>query len=1128
MADNYNILIAKLDEFIRKYYKNQLIRGGIYTLALVSAFFILVNLLEYYAHFGIAARTVLFYSFLLINLAVIVKFVAIPLSKLYKIGKLISHTQAAEIIGKHFPEVNDKLLNILQLKELSGNNPQNTLLIQASINQKIVLLKPIPFTTAIDLKKNRKHLKYAAIPALFILLILFTAPSLITDPTTRLLKHGTYYEKMPPFRFTVTNKKLEALQQEDFQLNVKLTGDEIPENVFISLNGIQYQLNRENTVLFHYTFKNLQKDVPFKLMADGYESTDYMLKVMPKPIILNFDVSLNYPAYINKKDEEVQNTGDLVVPAGTKITWRFNTKDTKILKFKLNNKSYPLTPVSFSRFMFSNMAFDNKNYTIVTSNEFLTNKDSLSYSINVIPDAYPVIKVEEFKDSVYESQHYFKGMIRDDYGFSALTFNFRHILAADSANDNSNKKFLSKTLQINGGITQQQFFHYFDLSQLDVSPGDEVEYYFEVWDNDGVNGSKSTRSQKMVFRVPTLKEIRENTEKSNKQLEKDMEQSIKDAKSLQKQIDELDKKLVEKKTLSWQEKKQLKDLLEKQKELQNKVENIQKQNFEKTVKENQFEKPSEELLKKQEELNKLMEQIMTPELKELLQKLQDMMDKMDKNKVNEMLEKMKLQSKDLEKEMDRNLEIFKQLEMEKKINDAIDKLKDLSKKQGELSKETENSKKDDNKDLQEKQDALNKEFEDVKKDLKDLQEKNKELEEPKNIENSEKEQQDIQQDMNSSSSNLSNKKNKKASQSQKSAAQKMEDLAQKMEQEQQQEESEQAEEDINTLRTILENLIEVSFDQEDLMTKLGVTKTTDPKYLKIGQGQMNIKDDLGMIEDSLFALSKRQPQISTIINREITDINQNVQKSIDALGSRQVGVAAAKQQYTMTSVNNLALLLAEALQQMQQQQNQKQQNNSSCKKPGKCKKPGSCSKPGNGKPSFNSMRKLQEQLNKQMEEMMKEGKNPNGKKQGQGQSMNEQLARMAAQQEAIRQQLQQMEEELKKEGQSGNKGDMDKLKKDMEQTESDLVNKLLSPETIKRQQDILTRLLESEKAEREREMDEKRESNEGKNLINSNPNNFLEYKRIKLKEIELLKTIPPSLKPFYKNKVNEYFYNFEN
>ena len=72
----------------------------------------------------------------------------------------------------------------------------------------------------------------------------------------------------------------------------------------------------------------------------------------------------------------------------------------------------------------------------------------------------------------------------------------------------------------------------------------------------------------------------------------------------------------------------------------------------------------------------------------------------------------------------------------------------------------------------------------------------------------------------------------------------------------------------------------------------------------------------------------------------------------------------------------------------------------------------------------------------------------------------------------------------------------------MEETEKDLVNKQLNNETMRRQQEILTKLLESEKAEREREQDEQRKSNEAKNQELSNPNQYSEYRKQKEKEIE--------------------------
>lgn len=1054
-------------------------------------------------------RSVMFYSFIVINAGILYFYFFNPLFKLFRIGKIISHEQAAQIIGRHFSDIKDKLLNTLQLKQLADSNPENASLIKASIDQRITQLNPIPFHIAINLKKNRKYLKYAGIPLLLLLFMIIAAPGLITDATNRLLHHGTYYEREAPFQFTIQNKSMEAVQQEDFILNVKMTGEEIPENVFIEINGNEYQLVKDNTVNFHYNFKNLQKNQTFQLFADDYYSKEYKISVIPKPMILNFDVSLTYPAYLGKQSESLINTGDLVIPEGTEIKWHFFTKDTKEMKLKFKDKSVNSETKSDNNFSYSSVFKNSQNYSIIPSNEFLANKDSLTYTISVIADAYPIIKVVEYSDSVNETQRYYKGMIKDDYGFLGLTFNYRKLNGEDSL---ITKRSEIKPVTINNSLTQQEFYFFYDFSDIATEPGDEFEYYFEVWDNDGVNGSKATRSEKLVYKLPSREELEDQTEESNKQIKNDLTESITEAKKLQKEIEKFSKDLIDKKTLTWQEKKQLQNILDLQKNLQDKVDLIQKENLKKTNLEEQYQTDNEEILKKQEELNKLFDELMTDELKELFKKIQDMLDKLDKNKVNDLLEKMKLSSKDLEKQLDRNLELFKQLEFEKQLNEIIEKLNKLSEKQKDLSEKTEKASSDKNDSLKAEQEGLNKEFKDVRNDIDSLQKKNQELEEPNNLDSTDTEENSIQQEMNNSSENLNNNKNKKASQSQKNASDQMKELADKMEQMQEDMLMENTGEDIDALRDILENLIKASFDQEDLISQLGETKSTDPKYNTIIQEQKDLKDDIQMIEDSLFALSKRQTQIESFVNQEISDINNNITNALANLSSRNTNSAKAKQQLAMTSINNLALMLSETLSAMQQQM--------ASQKSGNCSKPGSCKKPGSGSPSFKSMRQLQEQLNKAMEEL-KNGTSPgtDGQK-----SLSEQLAKLAAEQEAIRNQLQEMMEQLKEEG--SKTGDISDMMNKMEETETDLVNKILSGETMERQKEILTRLLESEKAEKERELDEKRESNEAKNEIYSNPEKFFEYNSIKLKEVELLKTIPPSLKSFYRNKVNEYFYNF--
>jgi len=1114
---NYQTLIDKLDAFIRKYYRNQLIRGLIYSFTACLLFFLGITALEYFGHFSISVRTGLFYGFILCTSYILAVYILRPLFHLYRLGKIISHEQAATIIGDHFTEIKDKLLNTLQLKKQSAESPEHLSLINASIDQRIAGLRPVPFTAAIDLGKNKKYIRFAAIPVLCFIVILFAAPSLLKEGTHRLIRHDTYFEKPAPFTFEILNKELKTVQQKDFDLHVRVNGTEIPEQLYITIGSSQFRLEKENNVTFNYTFKNVQNDQHFNLTADGYQSREYELKAVPNPLILNFDISLTYPAYLHKTFERLNNTGDLIVPAGTVARWNFNTRNTRALK--MNFQDTLLSPnEGNNNFSVTKTLLRNNQYSIVTANQFMRSNDSMLYSITVIPDLHPLIQVEQQVDSQAVTQIYFKGLAKDDYGFSRLNFNYHFIKTADSL-DRIQKSY-SENIQINHNSSQAQFFYFLDVSKLMVMPGDEFEYYFEVWDNDGVSGPKSTRSQTLIYKAPSLKEIAENAERNNKALKDDLSESIQKTKKIQKEVNEAARRMLEKKNLDFDDKKKIEDLLKQQKELEKQVREMQKNNEKNNAEQQEFKKFDPSIAEKHQQLQDLFNKVMTDDMKKMMEELEKLLSEFDKQKAQEMLEQMKLSNKDLEKELDRTLELFKALEVEQKMNEAIKNLDELSKEEEKLAEKS-NDPNTDSKDLKDQQESLNKKFDDIQKDLKDIEEKNKALEFPQDLENTDQQQEDIDKDMKDSEQQLGENKKSKASKSQKSAADKMKKMSQQMQQQQQQAEMEQEEEDMAALRYLLENLIQFSFDQEALMQELKTMDVNNPKYLKLSQQQRKLKDDSQILEDSLFALSKRVPQISSVVNKEIGLINDNIADAIDRLQDRMVPQARSDQQYVMASANNLALLLNDALDQMQQQQQQKP-GSSSCKKPGK----------GKPNPSAAQMKKMQEALNeqlKQAKEAMKQGRKPGEKPGGKegSQGMSEQLARMAAQQEAIRNELQKYDQEQNKDG--GNKlGDLGKIAKEMEETEKDIVNRRITEETLKRQQDILTRLLEAEKAERERDQEEKRQANENKTDQYRNPPQFEEYKRLKMQEVELLKTIPPSLNPFYKNLVNYYFQNIEN
>jgi len=347
-------------------------------------------------------------------------------------------------------------------------------------------------------------------------------------------------------------------------------------------------------------------------------------------------------------------------------------------------------------------------------------------------------------------------------------------------------------------------------------------------------------------------------------------------------------------------------------------------------------------------------------------------------------------------------------------------------------------------------------------------------------------------------------------------------------------------EDAEEVRQLLKNLVQLSFNQEELISDVNTIYIQDPKYQTIIARQNRIKDDFRNVEDSLRAMAKRQLKVASAITKNVAEVNSNVSRTLNGLldmnqsfyGNYKNTNASRSMQYSMTSLNNLALVLAESLDQMQNQMRQ----NSQKKKSGQCKNKGKsgsqCNNPGKGKPSAKSMKQMQQELNKQMEalkkQLDKQGNQKNGRHQiGQGQSVSEEFAKMAAQQEMIRRMMQEYGQELKQ-GDAGNSKlakEIDQMMKQMEQTETDLVNRTITQQTIKRQQQIMTRLLEHEKAEMQREKEERRESHEAGDLYSQPSAAELEKYNKQQKSMEdQLRTVPPTLSPYYREMVNDYFY----
>jgi signal transduction histidine kinase len=294
------------------------------------------------------------------------------------------------------------------------------------------------------------------------------------------------------------------------------------------------------------------------------------------------------------------------------------------------------------------------------------------------------------------------------------------------------------------------------------------------------------------------------------------------------------------------------------------------------------------------------------------------------------------------------------------------------------------------------------------------------------------------------------------------SAKEMQDLSEKMNTMMQNNKQKENEEDISQLKQILDNILTLSFKQEDLMKHFRKVIPSDPAYIASFNEQVKLVDDFSIIRDSLGTLAKRQPKINTPINEEIVEIEKDFKKIKSGFDSRNTFIVNNSQQLVMTSLNNLALFLSEILQNVQNSPKSQSPNNSPSSK--QCKNP----RKGQGS-SLSEMKSQQQSMKKQLQQMLNQMKQAGNSKQ-----LGKELSQMLSQQEKYEQML----NELIKNGNLSPEATqkLNEIKQLLDQNQKDIVNKRINPQTLNRQNDILTRLLEAENAEKQRGTEEKRES----------------------------------------------------
>ncbi|MGM0390604.1 MAG: hypothetical protein ACQEQB_02545 [Bacteroidota bacterium] len=1099
--EDFNFIQQKLSAFIRRFYINELLKGSILFFSIWLFYLILILLIEYFFWLAPSGRSVLFWVFIAVSAGLLFKFILVPLAKLFKLSTGISLAEASKMIGKHFPEVNDKLLNVLQLQ----NSSEKSDLLLASIAQKSRELKPIPFKFAVNFKSSLKYLKYAAFPVIIILAFLLTGnSSVFSDSYSRVVHYKTVYEPPAPFAFILNNDEFLVEEGKDLKLEVKTSGKVVPETMTIHYNGEMYYLKSSEANEFEYDFRGIKEDIDFYLSSNNVRSRNYKIEVLAVPKLLDFQMHLEYPNYLQKISETVKGTGNVNIPEGTKVSWELNTIATDRVTFFLEDSIIQFERKD-AKFGLTKPVFSNFDYQIKTSNFWVKDHEVLEYSISVIRDQFPQITVEHKLDSIDGESLYFFGKVSDDHAVSAVNM----VYYTGNEKDNAKKIAIS---------VENQVFNEFLSSfpgNIDLEKGKEYSIYFEVFDNDGIHGAKRSKSEVFSFREKSDNEIVEEQLQQQGESIENLTQSLDKMQLSEQELKELSQLQKQKEQLNYNDRKKLDSFLDRQKQQTEMMKNYSeklKQSLEDKVGTEESNKFKEELKDRLERNEKRLQ-----ENEALLEELQKYSEKISREELTEKLEKLSKQNSTEQKNLEQLLELTKRYYVQEKTQKLANDL-------FELAEEQESLKEQDSLNSDKNQKEVSKKFEKFQKQMEDLEKENENLKKPMDLVREEEEEQEIRDEQQQAEENLEQNKSEDAQKNQQKAAEKMKEMSKKMKASQMMGEGEQLNANIESMRQILSNLLVFSFEQEDLLLKFRDLRINDPGYAKELRKQQVLKEHFHHIDDSIFSLALNNPMITEKITAKLTDIEFNIDKSLERLAENQLPQGTASQQYVMTGTNELALMLSDVLSNMQEMANIQ---------------PGSG---GSGKGmQLPDIIQSQEEINEKMQQGLlpgegeepKEGEGIDSKGEGKngneekgsdklGEEMNGELYEIFKEQQILRQKL---EDKLKEHGlDKKNSG----LLREMEEIEQDVLEKGFNRETLERMNRIVHRLLQLESAVLEQEEEERRIS-----LTNQNSyENRAKDQIIKAKEYfnstEILNRQTLPLRPVYKEKVKRYFEGVEN
>jgi hypothetical protein len=1038
-----------------------------------------------------------------------------PILKAVGVLRSADDFELARIVGRAFPQIRDRLLNLLQLHQeiVAGKSLYSPELVDASFEDLANDISDLDFTIAIDTSPILRSAKLFGVCLFGAVLLAFSSPGQFADALFRILHYDNEFVSPPEFTLEVTPGDCEVIKGQTVPITVRVqTVHFLPEaahrhplELFWRLEGTQSfehsELRPDSAGVFGSFLQNIRGTTEYYATISNAVSKRFKLTVVDRPVFRSFQVRIEYPSY-TKLPPKAQDefAGDVTALAGTKITL-VGTASKELRGGSVvfgSGKPLPLA-VSNQKFTASFRLETETDYHIQISDaEGLCNADPIRYQLKIIPDEFPAVAILQPGRNIDLTGDSFLRLLiqaKDDFGISALRIGYRMV---HSRYEKPWEASRYAPLMLPSGTSAEIEVPYtWDLTPLHLVPEDVIEYFAEAFDNDVVRGPKTGKSQTFLIRLPSLDEVFAEADKAHETSLDDMKQTLEDAKQLKEKIESVQQDMKKNKEMDWQQQKKLEEMSKKYQELQKKLDNVQNKLNEMVQKMDQQQVLSKETMEKYMELQQLFEQMNSSELQQALKQMQQSMQNLNKEQLQQAMQKLTFSEDRFRQSIERTIELLKRLQIEQKLDEARKRAQEIEQAQKELSQETPKAANDEQKrnelakkqnDLAEKQRRLEQETADVQKRMEEFfaempSERMQQL-------NAQMQAQQPGQKMNQAGKQMQAGQMQQTQQTQQDVEQLLHEQSGQLQSIQQEMLQKQMQQTLNALRRATNDMLDLSKREETLKQQAQSAPTNSPQLRQNAQDQMRAMQDMQNVIRGLGELSKKSFAVTPEIGRSIGEAMAHMQGALEALEGRNGYGASQEEGQSMSSLNKTATQLQGAMQNLVQQSG------------------------GSG------MGGLMQQL------QMMAGQQQSINAQTQSMQQAAEAARLAVEQEAVRKSLEQLNKEAQASGEQKKMlGDLDKIAEEMREVVQNLSQNNVNPETLRKQERILSRLLDASKSMRERDYEKKRKATTGTQVARRGPGeldpSLLEGKN-KLLE-DLLKSLEHGYSKDYQELIRKYF-----